>query len=82
VAIVPTVTMMGLQLALLLQGAVLTETTFSWPGLGTLLLERIQYLDYPTVQGAVVVFVLIVVFMNVAVDIINALLDPRVRRGL
>jgi peptide/nickel transport system permease protein len=81
VAIVPTVTMMGLQLALLLQGAVLTETTFSWPGLGTLLLERIQYLDYPTVQGAVVVFVLIVVFMNVAVDIINAL-HPRVRRGL
>jgi peptide/nickel transport system permease protein len=82
VAIVPTVTMMGLQLALLLQGAVLTETTFSWPGLGTLLLERIQYLDYTTVQGTVVVFVLIVVFMNVAVDIINALLDPRVRRGL
>lgn len=82
VAIVPTVTMMGLQLALLLQGAVLTETTFSWPGLGTLLLERIQYLDYTTVQGTVVVFVLVVVFMNVAVDIINALLDPRVRRGL
>jgi len=82
VAIVPTVTMMGLQLALLLQGAVLTETTFSWPGLGTLLLERIQYLDYTTVQGTVVVFVLIVVFMNVAVDIINALLDPRVRREL
>jgi len=82
VAIVPTVTMMGLQLALLLQGAVLTETTFSWPGLGTLLLERIQYLDYPTVQGTVVVFVFIVVFMNVAVDVINALLDPRVRRGL
>ncbi|MEM1597846.1 MAG: ABC transporter permease [Pyrobaculum sp.] len=82
VAIVPTVTMMGLQLALLLQGAVLTETTFSWPGLGTLLLERIQYLDYTTVQGTVVVFVLVVVFMNVAVDIVNAVLDPRVRRGL
>ncbi|ABL87782.1 binding-protein-dependent transport systems inner membrane component [Pyrobaculum islandicum DSM 4184] len=82
VAIVPTVTMMGLQLALLLQGAVLTETTFSWPGLGTLLLERIQYLDYTTVQGTVVVFVFIVVFMNILVDIINALLDPRVRKGL
>ncbi|ABP51052.1 MAG: ABC transporter permease [Pyrobaculum sp.] len=82
VAIVPTVTMMGLQLALLLQGAVLTETTFSWPGLGTLLLERIQYLDYTTVQGAVVVFVIIVVVLNVAADLINAVLDPRVRRGL
>jgi len=81
-AIVPTVTMMGLQLALLLQGAVLTETTFSWPGLGTLLLERIQYLDYTTVQGTVVVFVVIVVLLNVAVDIINALLDPRVRKGV
>ena len=82
VAIVPTVTMMGLQLALLLQGAVLTETTFSWPGLGTLLLERIQYLDYTTVQGAVVVFVIIVVVLNVAADLVNAVLDPRVRRGL
>lgn len=82
VAIVPTVTMMGLQLALLLQGAVLTETTFSWPGLGTLLLERIQYLDYTTVQGTVVVFVVIVVLLNVLVDVVNALLDPRVRRGL
>jgi len=81
-AIVPTVTMMGLQLALLLQGAVLTETTFSWPGLGTLLLERIQYLDYTTVQGTVVVFVIIVVLLNVAVDIVNALLDPRVRKGV
>jgi len=81
-AIVPTVTMMGLQLALLLQGAVLTETTFSWPGLGTLLLERIQYLDYTTVQGTVVVFVVIVVLLNVAVDIVNALLDPRVRKGI
>jgi len=81
-AIVPTVTMMGLQLALLLQGAVLTETTFSWPGLGTLLLERIQYLDYTTVQGTVVVFVVIVVLLNIAVDIVNALLDPRVRKGV
>ncbi|AAL64161.1 dipeptide transport permease [Pyrobaculum aerophilum str. IM2] len=82
VAIVPTVTMMGLQLALLLQGAVLTETTFSWPGLGTLLLERIQYLDYTTVQGTVVIFVVIVVVMNIIVDVVNAILDPRVRRGL
>ncbi|MBP1450072.1 MAG: ABC transporter permease [Thermoproteus sp.] len=81
-AIVPTVTMMGLQLALLLQGAVLTETTFSWPGVGTLLLERIQNLDYPTVQGIVVFFVLIVVLINIIVDFVNALVDPRLRRGL
>jgi peptide/nickel transport system permease protein len=81
-ALVPTITMMGLQLALLLQGAVLTETTFSWPGLGTLLLERIQYLDYPTVQGIVIFYVLIVVILNIIVDLINIIIDPRLRRGL
>jgi len=81
-ALVPTITMMGLQLALLLQGAVLTETTFSWPGLGTLLLERIQYLDYPTVQGVVIFYVLIVVFINIAVDLVNLAVDPRLRRGI
>ncbi|CCC80759.1 ABC transporter permease [Thermoproteus tenax] len=80
-ALVPTITMMGLQLALLLQGAVLTETTFSWPGLGTLLLERIQYLDYPTVQGIVIFYVIIVVIINIIVDLINIVVDPRLRRG-
>ncbi|MEM3326729.1 MAG: ABC transporter permease subunit, partial [Thermoproteus sp.] len=59
-----------------------TETTFSWPGLGTLLLERIQYLDYPTVQGIVVFYVLIVVFINIIVDLINLVVDPRLRRGI
>jgi len=60
----------------------LTETTFSWPGLGTLLLERIQYLDYPTVQGVVIFYVLIVVFINIAVDLVNLAVDPRLRRGV
>lgn len=78
-AIIPTITMMGLQFALLLQGAVLTETTFSWPGLGTFLVERIIYLDYTSVQGAVVIFAVLTAVINAIVDIIYAIVDPRVR---
>jgi len=78
-AIIPTITMMGLQFALLLQGAVLTETTFSWPGLGTFLVERIIYLDYTSVQGAVVMFAVLTAAINAVVDVIYAVVDPRVR---
>ncbi len=76
---IPILTMMGLQLALLMTGAVLTETTFSWPGMGTFLLERIQYRDYTTVQGTVVFFAIIVALMNLIVDICYAYIDPRIR---
>ncbi|HDD56579.1 MAG TPA: ABC transporter permease, partial [Nitrososphaeria archaeon] len=76
---VPILTMMGLQLALLMTGAVLTETTFSWPGMGTFLLERIQYRDYTTVQGTVVFFAIIVSLINLIVDICYAYIDPRIR---
>ena len=76
---VPILTMMGLQLALLMTGAVLTETTFSWPGMGTFLLERIQYRDYTTVQGTVVFFAIIVSLVNLIVDICYAYIDPRIR---
>ena len=76
---IPILTMMGLQLALLMTGAVLTETTFSWPGMGTFLLERIQYRDYTTVQGTVVFFALIVALVNLIVDIFYAYIDPRIR---
>jgi peptide/nickel transport system permease protein len=78
-AFVPILTMMGLQVALLMAGAVLTETTFSWPGMGRLLLERIYLRDYPTIQGVIVMFALIVALVSLIVDIIYALLDPRVR---
>jgi len=76
---IPILTMMGLQLALLMTGAVLTETTFSWPGMGTFLLERIQYRDYTTVQGTVVFFALIVALVNLIVDVFYAYIDPRIR---
>ncbi len=78
-AFVPILTMMGLQVAILMAGAVLTETTFSWPGMGRLLLERIYLRDYPTIQGVIVIFALIVALVSLVVDIIYALVDPRVR---
>jgi len=78
-AFVPILTMMGLQVALLMAGAVLTETTFSWPGMGRLLLERIYLRDYPTIQGVIVIFALVVALVSLVVDIFYALLDPRVR---
>jgi peptide/nickel transport system permease protein len=78
-AFVPILTMMGLQVAILMGGAVLTEMTFSWPGMGRLLLERIYLRDYPTIQGVIVVFALIVALVSLVVDIIYAFVDPRVR---
>ena len=78
-ALVPVVTVIGLQAAMLLGGAVLTENTFNWPGLGTQLVHYIEALDYPAVQGLVTFFAAIVVVVSLAVDVINALIDPRVR---
>ena len=78
-AFIPILTMMGLQVALLMAGAILTETTFSWPGMGRLLLERIYLRDYPMIQGVIIVFALIVAFISLLVDIIYAIVDPRIR---
>lgn len=78
-ALVPIVTMLGLQVALLLAGAVLTENTFNWPGMGRLLLERIYLRDYPTIQGVIIMFALAVALASLIVDVLYALIDPRVR---
>lgn len=78
-ALVPVVTVIGLQAALTLSGAVLTETTFNWPGLGSELIEYMTRRDYVAVQGIVTFFAVIVVLVSLLVDIINALIDPRVR---
>jgi peptide/nickel transport system permease protein len=78
-AFLPVLTMMGLQFALLLGGAVLTETTFSWPGLGSYLVARINFRDYTAIQGTVVVFGLLVSIVSLAVDLLYAYLDPRIR---
>jgi peptide/nickel transport system permease protein len=78
-ALVPILTVMGLQLALLMAGAVLTETTFSWPGIGSYLIMKIRYRDFPAIQGTIVFFAIFVIIINIIVEIINALIDPRVR---
>ena len=78
-AFLPVLTMMGLQFALLLGGAVLTETTFSWPGLGRYLIDRINFRDYTAIQGVVVVFGIFVSIVSLAVDLLYAYLDPRIR---
>ncbi len=78
-ALIPVVTYAGLQFALLLGGAVLTETTFSWPGLGTYLVEKIEYRDYPAIQAVIIVFAVIVGVVSLLVDLLYALIDPRIR---
>ncbi len=78
-AFIPVITLMGLQFAILLGGAILTETTFNWPGMGTFIIDRIEYRDYNAIQGAVVFFALFVGLISLIVDVIYALLDPRVK---
>jgi len=78
-AFLPILTMMGLQFAMLLGGAILTETTFSWPGLGRYIVQRINFRDYTAIQGAVVMFGLFVTLVSLVVDILYSYLDPRIR---
>ena len=78
-ALVPVITVVGLTVALLLSGAVLTETTFNWPGIGHTLIVYLQNRDYAAVQGIIVVFALVVVFASVVIDFVNAYIDPRIR---
>ncbi|MFZ0626437.1 MAG: ABC transporter permease [Acidimicrobiia bacterium] len=78
-ALIPVVTLIGLQVAILLAGAVLTETVFSWPGMGQYLVQRISARDYTSVQSVVTVFALFVALISLAVDILYSLIDPRVR---
>jgi peptide/nickel transport system permease protein len=78
-ALLPIITVLGLQLGGLLGGALLTETIFSWPGMGSWTYRAILSRDYPIVQGAVLVSALIYVVVNLLVDISYAYLDPRIR---
>ena len=78
-ALIPIVTIMGLQAGLLLGGAVLTETTFSWPGLGAALVDFIRARDYAAVQGIATFFALVIFSVSLLIDVVNGLVDPRVR---
>jgi peptide/nickel transport system permease protein len=78
-ALIPIVTVVGVQAGYLLGGAVLTETVFAWPGVGTLMVQGILARDFPLVQGCVLVVALCFVLVNLAVDALYAWLDPRIR---
>ena len=77
----PVITLLGLQFGALLGGAVITETVFSWPGIGSLLVESIQQRDYPVVQACVLLISLAYVFVNTLTDLAYAWIDPRIRLG-
>ena len=76
--LVPVVTVLGLQLGTLIGGAVITEAVFSWPGLGTLVIQSINVRDWPTLQGSLIVIGVSFVIVNIVVDLLYAYLDPRV----
>jgi len=78
-ALIPVVTLIGLQVGVLLSGAIITESIFDWPGLGGLLLDGIRRRDYPLVQGCVLVIALTYVAVNLATDLAYGWIDPRIR---
>ena len=78
-AMVPVVTVIGLQFGALLAGTVITETVFSWPGIGSLLVQSILARDYPVVQGAVLLIAVSFILVNLIVDLIYGYIDPRIR---
>lgn len=80
-ALIPVVTLVGLQAAFLLGGAVVTETMFSWPGVGRLAVGAIVSSDFPTAQGAIMILALAFLLINLIVDVLYVALDPRVQRS-
>ena len=78
-ACIPVITVLGLQFGQLLGGAIVTETVFAWPGVATLTVDSIRNQDFPVVQCAVVLLALIIVTVNLAVDLVVGLIDPRIR---
>ncbi|MCD5325521.1 MULTISPECIES: ABC transporter permease [Pontibacillus] len=77
-AVIPVLTVIGLQTGLLLGGAILTETIFGWPGIGRYIYDAIQYRDYPVIQSGILLIATIFVFINVIVDLLYAFIDPRI----
>ncbi|MCV2490616.1 ABC transporter permease [Geodermatophilus sp. YIM 151500] len=79
-ALLPLVTVTGVQLAYLLSGVVVVEIVFAWPGLGQLALQSVQARDYPVLQGAILLFALVFLVINLLVDLLYTAIDPRIRR--
>lgn len=80
-ALIPIVTVVGLELGTLLSGSIIVETVFSWPGSGSLLITAIQSRDYPLITGTVIVYTIAFVAINFTIDILYAVFDPRIRFG-
>ena len=78
-ALLPVITVIGLQTGLLLTGAVLTETIFAWPGVGRMILQAIQFRDYAILQGGILFFAFVIVVVNLLVDMSYGFLNPRIR---
>jgi glutathione transport system permease protein len=78
-ALIPVITMTGLQFGFLLGGAVVVETVFAWPGLGRLLVDSISYRDYPVIQAEILLFSLEFILINLAVDLLYAVVNPEIR---
>ena len=78
-ALIPVITMTGLQFGFLLGGAVVVETVFSWPGLGRLLVDSVSYRDYPVIQAEIMLFSLEFILINLAVDLLYAAVNPEIR---
>ena len=80
-ALIPVITVIGLQVGLLLSGAILTETIFSWPGVGNWLVHGVQSRDYPVVQGGILLVATIVISVNLLVDLLYGVINPRIRHA-
>lgn len=78
-ALIPVVTIIGLQMGTLLSGAILTETVFSWPGIGRWMIEGLQQRDYPVVQGGVLIVASLIILVNLLIDLLYSVLNPRIR---
>ena len=78
-AMLPVITVIGLNFGLLLAGALLTETVFAWPGIGRYVVKAVQMRDYPVVQGCVLFFSFMFVLVNLITDLLYVLIDPRIK---
>jgi peptide/nickel transport system permease protein len=80
-AIIPVVTVVGLQMGALLSGAIVVETVFAWPGIGRLVVQAVGWRDYPVVQAVVLISASLFVTLNLIVDLLYRAIDPRMRHG-
>jgi dipeptide transport system permease protein len=78
-ALIPVVTVIGLSVGVLLAGAILTETIFAWPGIGKWMVDSISRRDYPSVQGGLLLIAGVVMIVNLTVDLLYGLINPRIR---